>query len=284
MNKSGSITNLAKALSGFQAEVKNPANTATNPHFKSKYAPLSDILNDVRPILSKHGLSVIQSPGGDGEKVSITTLLMHISGEWIEADPLVLKADKPTAQGAGSGITYARRYSLSSVLGISSEDDDDGNQAGKQQNNQGEGKPCGAKQGIGQQDHHTQPQEPPKEQQDQPKPEMMVMGFGKNNGKTLGAILKEDKSYIEWLAKEARDPALKAAAKRLLEDTVQPELIQELVNQAMLSKIHVLKGDVMMSDGDLHTIARDKYGVDSLKDLTKSQGSELIKYLEAFKQ
>lgn len=129
MNKSESIANLAKALSAFQAEIKNPANTAINPHFKSKYAPLSEILNEIRPVLAKHGLSVIQSPGGDGEMVSITTLLMHVSGEWIEADPLILKADKPTAQGAGSGITYARRYSLSAVLGISSEDDDDGNAA-----------------------------------------------------------------------------------------------------------------------------------------------------------
>ena len=131
MNKSESITNLAKALAEFQKEIKNPANTAINPHFNSKYAPLSEILNEIRPLLSKHGLSVIQSPGGDGEKVSMTTLLMHTSGEWIETDPLILRADKPTAQGAGSGITYARRYTLSALLGISSEDDDDGNTASK---------------------------------------------------------------------------------------------------------------------------------------------------------
>ena len=129
MNKSESIQNLAKALTAFQREVKNPANTAINPHFKSKYAPLNEILNEVRPILAKNGLSVIQSPSGDGDKVIITTLLMHESGEWIEACPLVLKTDRPTAQGAGSAITYGRRYSLAAVLGISSEDDDDGNGA-----------------------------------------------------------------------------------------------------------------------------------------------------------
>lgn len=129
MNKSESIKNIAIALSKFQAEVKNPANTANNPFFKSKYAPLSDILNDVRPILAKNGLSVIQTPGGDGVNVIVTTLLVHESGEWIESDPLVLKADKATAQGAGSAITYARRYALSALLGISSEDDDDGNGA-----------------------------------------------------------------------------------------------------------------------------------------------------------
>lgn len=127
MQKSESIKNIAKALAAFQADVKNPANTETNPFFKSKYAPLSDILNLARPLLSKHGLSVLQSPSGDGQNVTVTTLITHESGEWIESEPLTLKADKATAQGAGSAITYARRYALSAMLGISSEDDDDGN-------------------------------------------------------------------------------------------------------------------------------------------------------------
>lgn len=127
MKASESIKNLAAALVKFQAEVKNPANTASNPFFKSKYAPLNDVLNLVRPLLAKHGLGVIQAPSGDGKDITLTTLLLHESGEWIELDPLTLQADKPTAQGAGSAITYARRYALSAALGISSEDDDDGN-------------------------------------------------------------------------------------------------------------------------------------------------------------
>jgi len=129
MQTSESIKNIAKAMAQFQSEVKNPANTANNPFFNSKYAPLNDVLNLVRPILTKHGLSVLQSPSGDGEFITVTTLITHESGEWIESDPLTLKADKATAQGAGSAITYARRYALSAMLGISSEDDDDGNYA-----------------------------------------------------------------------------------------------------------------------------------------------------------
>ena len=126
MQKSDSITKIAEALSKFQAEVKNPANSATNPFFKSKYAPLNEILNDVRPLLSKYGLAVIQSPGSaDGEHITITTLLLHNSGEWIQGAPLTLKAEKMTPQGAGICTTYGRRYALSAVLGISSEDDDD---------------------------------------------------------------------------------------------------------------------------------------------------------------
>lgn len=129
MNKSDSIQNLAAALCKFQQEVTNPKHSADNPFYKSKYTPLHDIINHVRPILAKHGLSVFQNPAGDGDRVVITTLLMHTSGEWIETDPLVMKAEKITPQGAGAVITYGRRYSLSAVLGIASEDDDDGNSA-----------------------------------------------------------------------------------------------------------------------------------------------------------
>src|SRR5690606_332377 len=100
----------------------------------------------VRPLLSKHGLSIVQSPSGDGERISSHTMLIHESGEWIEFDPLVLKAEKMTPQGAGSAITYGRRYALSAVLGISSEDDDDGNSLEKTQQNSGQKKQLTEKQ------------------------------------------------------------------------------------------------------------------------------------------
>lgn len=129
MRMSEKVSLIAQALADFQKEVKNPANTAENPFFKSKYAPLNEILNDVRPLLAKQGLSIIQNTGGNGEVINVTTMLLHVSGEWYETCPLVLKPDKNTPQGAGSAITYARRYQLSAILGISSEDDDDGNNA-----------------------------------------------------------------------------------------------------------------------------------------------------------
>ena len=127
MNKSETIGAIAKALADFQAEIKNPKQTAINPYYKSKYAPLAEILDDCRPILAKYGISIIQSNGGDGESITVTTLLLHSSGEWIESDPLPIKKDKMTPQDAGGAITYGRRYQLSSMLGIASEDDDDGN-------------------------------------------------------------------------------------------------------------------------------------------------------------
>lgn len=128
MNKSESIVKITAALSKFQMEVKNPPNSSNNPFFKSKYAPLDVVINTAKESLGKYGLSYIQMPGGDGASVSCTTILM-CEGEWIESDVLVLKADKTTAQGAGSAITYARRYQLSAMLGLAGEEDDDGNHA-----------------------------------------------------------------------------------------------------------------------------------------------------------
>lgn len=135
MDKSESISSLAAALAKFGAEVENPKNTSVNPQFRSKYAPLDVVINTVRPIMAKHGLSYLQSTGSEGENIIIKTMILHESGEWIETDPLILPgyqikgggAKEWNAQGAGSAITYGRRYSLTAALGISSEDDDDGN-------------------------------------------------------------------------------------------------------------------------------------------------------------
>jgi hypothetical protein len=129
MQKSESIKNLAAALSAFQGKVTNPPKSADNPFFKSKYTPLDTLVDTAKPILKENGLSYIQSCDGDGLNISVTTLLMHSSGEWVEIGPLTLKADKQTAQGAGSAITYARRYSLAAALGLASDEDDDGNAA-----------------------------------------------------------------------------------------------------------------------------------------------------------
>ena len=129
MKKSESIIELSKALSKFQGEVTNPKNTSTNPFFSSKYAPLEEVLNTIRPVLATNGLSITQIPTTEGDKVGVVTILMHSSGEYIETEPLLLKTDKNTAQGAGSAITYARRYAISAILGVASEEDDDGNNA-----------------------------------------------------------------------------------------------------------------------------------------------------------
>jgi len=129
VKKSDSIQHVAAALVKFQSEVIDPAKDGNNPHFKSKFVELNDLLAAVRPILTKHGLAIMQEPAGNGADITITTILLHDSGEWIEFEPLTLKAQKIDPQGAGSAITYGRRYALSAVLGVAWDDDDDGNSA-----------------------------------------------------------------------------------------------------------------------------------------------------------
>lgn len=118
-----------KALLKVQSEITNPPNTAVNPFFKSKYAPLPEILKQVRPILNKYGLVLIQNTGSDlsGLPFVQTILLDAEGGGTIESERLILQPEKKTVQGIGSAITYGRRYQLSALLGISSEDDNDGN-------------------------------------------------------------------------------------------------------------------------------------------------------------
>lgn len=131
MKHSDELKNLAKALAKFQADIKDPARDKDNPYFKSKYVALDGLLDAVRPVLAANGLSFIQSPVSNGQDMGVATLLMHDSGEWIESDPFMLHAVKNDPQAGGSAITYARRYSLSAVLGVAWDDDDDANIATK---------------------------------------------------------------------------------------------------------------------------------------------------------
>jgi len=127
-------TEVIKALLKVQGEIRNPENTARNPIFRSKYAALPDILNMVRPILNQHDLILVQDTGSSEKGVFVKTILMHKSGEMLQTSELYLRPvnnkQNPvenTPQPSGSAITYARRYQLTSLLGISGEDDNDGN-------------------------------------------------------------------------------------------------------------------------------------------------------------
>lgn len=125
MIKSPEIKNLATALNKFQAEVEPVKKGASNPFFKSKYADLASIIEAIRKPLSDNGLSFAQFPAGDG---GLTSILMHTSGEWIE-ETYIMKPVDAKPQTAGSAITYMRRYALGAMLGIATEEDDDGNAA-----------------------------------------------------------------------------------------------------------------------------------------------------------
>lgn len=127
MQKSDSIKELATALAKAQAEIKAAAKSSENPFFKSKYADLSAVWEACKAPLSKHGLSISQHPGAMNGEVTVETVLMHASGEWI-ASTLAMRPTKGDPQSFGSAVTYARRYALAAVVGVVT-DDDDGNAA-----------------------------------------------------------------------------------------------------------------------------------------------------------
>ena len=117
---------LAEALAAAQGEMSNPPKNCKNPHFKNRYADLASILDALRPILSKHGIACVQAVDGDGSTVTVSTRLMWGS-DTLDCGSLAqhFSGGKNASQAMGSAITYARRYTLSSVFGVASGDDDD---------------------------------------------------------------------------------------------------------------------------------------------------------------
>tara|TARA_R110000824_G_scaffold220201_3_gene407289 strand:+ start:7517 stop:8035 length:519 start_codon:yes stop_codon:yes gene_type:complete len=127
MNKSDSIVKLAGALSKAQAEMGGAVKDANNPFFKSKYADLSSVIRVIKEPFANNGLSFVQFPICDGQSAGVETILMHESGEFLQSE-YMLPLSKKDPQGAGSCITYAKRYALQAMSGTPSEDDD-GNMA-----------------------------------------------------------------------------------------------------------------------------------------------------------
>jgi hypothetical protein len=123
MNQSETIGKLAEALSKAQAAMENALKDSTNPFFKGKYADLAGIINAIKLPLGQNGLSYVQYLDTEGDFQYLYTKLMHISGEWLQGR-LRLLIGKNDMQGLGSAITYARRYTLSAMVGLTQEDDD----------------------------------------------------------------------------------------------------------------------------------------------------------------
>jgi len=126
--QSEQINELADALAKAQSEMNNAPLNKTNPHFKSKYADLASIRDAVIPALSKHGLALMQYTVNTDAGLALRTRLAHSSGQWIEGEyPLPVVLDKP--QAMGSALTYAKRYGMATMVGISADEDDDANAA-----------------------------------------------------------------------------------------------------------------------------------------------------------
>lgn len=199
MKYSESLANIATALAKVQAEIKNPIKNQINKGVQGapKYANLEDTLQDyVRPICSKHGISVYQSIKSDETgRVGVCTVLVHESGEYIESDYVFCDIVIPTngsgkkilteGQATGVCITYLRRYSLNAALGINGDKDTDGSYS----DTPTEEEPLTYETALA-----------------------MELGFGQYRGKTLKEIWKTDANYIKWLSEgEKTDPRLKEA-------------------------------------------------------------------------
>jgi hypothetical protein len=128
MNQSESIKDLIVALAKAQAVMVSAKFNRVNPHFKNRYADFTSIMDACRKPLSDNGLATMQYCETINDKLVLTTMLAHTSGEWIKSyfplNPLNM-----TSQAIGSAMTYAKRYSLSAMLGIVSDDEDDDGEA-----------------------------------------------------------------------------------------------------------------------------------------------------------
>lgn len=130
MNHSDELSEIAAALSAFQGEAEAVAKGSVNPFFSSRYADLASVVKAASPILTKHGLSVAQIPGTDEHGDTLTTCVLHKSGQWL-AGTMRLRPVKNDPQAQGSAITYGRRYAYMAALGLVADDDDDGNAASR---------------------------------------------------------------------------------------------------------------------------------------------------------
>jgi hypothetical protein len=129
MKTSDNVDKIFPAFVAFQAEMPPVPKDSINPHFRNKYASLGAITEATRPVLAKHGLAYTQGMAiVDGVQVMFTRII-HQSGQWMEDGGYALNPSKNDPQGMGSAVTYARRYTIGSTLGIITEDDDDGNRA-----------------------------------------------------------------------------------------------------------------------------------------------------------
>ena len=190
-----STENIYSALSQFRSKVKQPTKSANNPFFHSTYVTLEGVMQAVDEATAGTGLSYIQQIKNlkSGE-VAVQTVIYHDSGDSIESGWLALKPEKQTPQGYGSSITYAKRYQLAAMFGISSDIDDDGNQASGQQNK-------------------TQPQSKPHAQ-----PQSRRKSAPKKDDSTIQNLQKLYQTMLKQIAKELQTTT----------NAVQATIIQEV--------------------------------------------------------
>ncbi len=216
MSQSEAINELAAALSKAQGEMQAAIKDKVNPFFKSSYADLGSVWDAARPVLSKYGLCVMQTTeiSADGSQIIMVTTLAHTSGQWVKSF-LPLNPAKNDSQGVGAAMTYLRRYSLSAIVGVVCDEDDDGETVS------GRGKTQQP-----QQNKQTPPPPPPAQKKQAPAPEQKEQAPVERVGKaeiialtTLIQSLNEEstKSFRDWIKKSFNAESIQDIPKMCFE-------------------------------------------------------------------
>jgi len=127
---SENIGELSMALAKAQGEIKAAVKDSTNPAFRSKYADLNSVINAIKDPMSRNELAYMQIPHEIDGITYLVTIISHKSGQFVKSQiPIKVKSDVKfnEIQETGKAITYLKRYVLSAMLGVSSDEDDDGN-------------------------------------------------------------------------------------------------------------------------------------------------------------
>ena len=175
------IADLATALSAAQGELEAVHKDQTG--YGYKYSSLNETIQIIKPTLVKHGLAITQLVGIEEGRPSVTTILLHKSGQWIKSYaslPLVEMKGINEAQRAGAVFSYLRRYAIQAILNISSDDSDAA----------------------------TPPQVAPTRPTKTTSPGEFKMPFGKTKGQRLQDLGPENvKSALEWIEQNIQKPS-----------------------------------------------------------------------------
>ncbi|MGN7478997.1 ERF family protein [Solibacillus silvestris] len=225
---SGSNSEVSAAIAKAWSQIETPkhnatvkVNTKSGGSYSFDYTDLNGIFEAVREVYKEHGIAIVQNSyteiGQNGLLACVETMFLHSSGEWVKSYALKFPA-AGGMQDFGGQITYMKRYSLSAMLGIATEKDDDANGASgntydysKSNSNSG-----------GQRSSVPMPK-------DAKEAGAIALSFGKHKGKTLSQLWREDNQYIMWLAEnEKTDNVIKEAIGMMQVAAAQKQAQQKM--------------------------------------------------------
>jgi hypothetical protein len=274
---SSEIGKLAAALAKAQGEYEKAVKDSENPFYKSNYADLATVISASRKALSAHDLAIVQSPRWEEGLVTITTVLAHGSGEWMADDLKMPVSDKLTAQTVGIAITYGRRYALQAFLGIAGEDDDGNLASGKDISRDAK-----------ERDRHHDDLAPRMDGQARitTVQAKAFLDACKQSGKTFEQVvvyLRELNGYIqaEEMQKQHFNDAIKWALAKGNVPADMTNTLKASVEQAQFRKLFAVAKKNNVPETDIHIFIKDKFGLDSLKEVTPEQFKSLCEWVES---